>query len=214
MKKYQYHDGIRNELVDLLPKNYSTVLEIGCGEGGFRSCVKQDCEYWGVDPSESATEISRKKLHTVFTGTFNDVINDLPNHYFDLIICNDVIEHMSDHNEFLRLIKLKMAKKSYLIGCIPNIRYFRNLIRLIIYKDWKYKDSGILDYTHLRFFTQKSLHRTLIDNQFTIDSFSGTNKVKLKRLFDPRHLFYRLVILLLGKDTAFKQFKFRIKILS
>jgi len=207
---YQYHDGARNELSDLLPESYTRVLEIGCGEGGFFSCVKESCEYWGIEPSKSAANISRQKLHTVRVGTYEDVSNEIPDNYFDLIICNDVIEHMVDHNQFLNSIKRKMTKDAYLIGSIPNVRYFRNLIRLLFEKDWKYKEAGILDYTHLRFFTKKSLHRCLIENKYTIDIFTGVNQVKLHRLFDPRHLFYRFFILVFGKDTSYKQFKFRI----
>jgi hypothetical protein len=54
------------------------------------------------------------------------------------------------------------------MGSVPNVRYYRNLWSLVVQKDWKYEDWGILDRTHQRFFTQKSLNRTLCEHGFQI----------------------------------------------
>ena len=113
----------------------------------------------------------------MLNGLYEDVYAELPDNYFDLIICNEVIEHFRDHDVFFESIKNKMSKNSYIIGTIPNVRYAKNLYHLLFNKDWKYENEGILDRTHLRFFTEKSLRRTFNKHDFIIDEFYGINSL-------------------------------------
>src|ERR1700690_1990668 len=100
-----YYGCIRPEVVRLLPSQYYKVLEIGCGEGNFQTNLNQHCEYWGIEPFQAAAKVASNKLYKVLTGTYEEVFDRLPNSYFDLVICNDVIEHMVDHNSFFLTIK-------------------------------------------------------------------------------------------------------------
>ncbi len=206
-----YHEGIRSEVIEFIPQKYSKVLEIGCGKGGFRVNVSNDCEYWGVEPYEEVANIAKKNLDKVLVGTFDNVSDDLPDNYFDLIICNDVIEHMVDHHIFYNQIKNKCVKGAYMIGSIPNVRYIKNLHEVLIKKDWGYKDEGILDRTHLRFFTLKSIKRDFLHNQFDIEKLNGINKISFskRRLSGLKMILFQF---LLGEDTKFLQFGFRVKL--
>ena len=192
----------------LLPEQYSKVLEVGCGEGNFRINLSQENEYWGVEPIEASARRASKKLDKVLIGTFNEMFDQIPDGYFDLVICNDVIEHMTDHEEFFQSIKKKIKKEGCLVASIPNVRYILNLIELLVKKDWEYKDSGILDRTHLRFFTEKSLKRTIIDSGFEIDQFKGIN---IYRSGGVKRYFFNVVFMLLGQDARCMQFGIRIK---
>ena len=192
----------------LLPEQYSKVLEVGCGEGNFRINLSQENEYWGVEPIGTSARKASKKLDKVLIGTFNEMFDQIPDDYFDLVICNDVIEHMTDHEEFFQSIKKKIKKEGCLVASIPNVRYILNLIELLVRKDWEYKDSGILDRTHLRFFTEKSLKRTIIDSGFEIDQFKGIN---IYRSGGVKRYFFNVVFMLLGQDARYMQFGIRIK---
>ncbi len=204
-----YHQGYRKEMAAFLPKQYSRVLEIGCGNGNFRDNLSKEHEYWGVEPVESTAMIASKKLDKVLIGTYQEMLNQIPNDYFDLVICNDVIEHMVDHDEFFQSIKKKIKKDGYLVASIPNVRYLPNLFEILVKKDWEYKDEGILDRTHLRFFTKKGLLRTITDNGFVVDQFMEfcpyRNDSGLKRC-----LAY-FAILLFGQDVRFLNFGIRIR---
>lgn len=210
MNKKSYFECSRKDVLPLIPKNYNKVLEIGCGAGTFRQNLNKNCEYWGVEPVTDVALTAEKLLDKVLVGTYEEVCNDLPNEYFDLIICNDVIEHMIDHGSFLQLIKSKMTKEGCLVGSIPNVRYLENLSNLIIKKDWEYINAGILDKTHLRFFTEKSLKQIILKNGFKIESFIYLHSI-FSNPYTIGAIIKRLFVLALGKDTEFLQFGIKIK---
>lgn len=205
----RYYQNDRGDMLPVLPNFYSRVLEVGCGEGNFRENLSLKHEYWGIEPVKSACMNAVKKLDRALNGTYEETCDQVPDHSFDLIICNDVIEHMDDYNRFLQSIKSKMKSGGCLVASIPNVRYLGNLSELLIRKDWQYKDEGILDRTHLRFFTQKSIYRMLAANGYEVEQFIGINPYWNNSRI--RHYLAQVAILLLGEDTRFLQFAVRIK---
>jgi 2-polyprenyl-3-methyl-5-hydroxy-6-metoxy-1,4-benzoquinol methylase len=191
----------RAEVLPFIPEHYQKVLDVGCGEGLFTEQLDKASERWGIEPDRDAAEIAAKKMDKVLTGRFEEVYPDLPEYYFDLVICNDVIEHMEDHDRFFETIKTKMAENATLVASLPNVRYAKNLWNLLFKKDWKYGEAGILDRTHLRFFTKKSMLRALREHGFEILRVGGLHKV------NPR-LSLALTILGLGtlNDTLYLQY--------
>ncbi|EJE8737368.1 class I SAM-dependent methyltransferase [Vibrio vulnificus] len=208
-----YNENTRPEMLDFLPENYSKVLEIGCWKGDFKSNLKEGCEYWGVELIENSANIAKKKAFKVICGDFFDVSDQVPDGYFDLIVCNDVIEHMPDHDKFLIEIKKKLNNKGVIVGSIPNVRYIKNLRDLIFKKDWKYKNAGLLDKTHLRWFTEKSLKRNFSQINYTIERFYGINSILNEPQYN-KSIFIRLMIFIFGKDTQYMQFGFRVRSLD
>lgn len=194
-----YFDGGRSDLKKFIPANVHTVLEIGCGEGGFRESFSTSVEYWGVEPNKKVGVIAESKLHKVFNATYEEVEEYIPDSYFDLIVCNDVIEHMVDHDKFLEHIKSKMKSDGSLLISIPNVRYIYNLYNLIFKKDWQYEDQGILDKTHLRFFTRKSLINSLLRHGYKIESFEGVNTVNPSGI----KILIKLLLLVTGNEDTF-----------
>lgn len=210
-----FHNG-RPEMLPFLPPQYGKVLEVGCGAGAFRASLREDIEYWGVDPSESAEQALAKKVYRFCRGILEDVAQELPDQYFDLIVINDVMEHSFDYLAFLGTLKSKLSKGGHLVGSVPNVRYVLNLKELLLRKDWAYQASGgVLDYTHLRFFTEKSLRESLARAGFQIEVCKGINPVwwslHPSRMLVKR-LLYGSVAILLGQDVPYLQFAFRCKI--
>lgn len=168
-----YYTGTRPDVYALVPKTCRRVLEIGCGAGHFRDNFDTEVEYWGVEPVSSAAKEAMGRLTQVLVGTLDDVCTQIPDHYFDLVVCNDVIEHIFDTNKAMETIKNKMAAGGRLVGSLPNVRSVWVLLELIFARDWKYRDSGVLDNTHVRFFTFKSARRMLTENGFEIEILKG-----------------------------------------
>jgi len=208
-KSEQTYSGIiRPEMIQFLPNEYSKVLEIGCNTGNFVQYMSKPCEYWGIEPFEEAANVAKSKMDKVLIGFYDKVVNEIPDNYFDLIIANDVIEHMEQPWNFLKSIKAKMTEKASLVLSIPNVRYYDNLKNLLLHKDWKYVDEGILDITHLRFFTKKSIIRLLNETEFEIEMMKGISPVKVRRRHLPK---YWLAKIILGADIEFLEFGVRVR---
>lgn len=209
-----YHSNQRYEVAQFLPTSMSglKILEIGCGDGSFIKNLSVECEYWGVEPDVTSARLATTRLSKVLNGKFETIYDLIPDDYFDCLICSDVIEHMIDENDFMLKVQKKLKNNSVIVGSIPNVRYVSNLINLLLLRDWKYKDSGILDNTHLRFFTLKSICRFLENNQYDIELISGINKITFRK-----NNFKQIIIstslmvcsYIFGADSKYLQFGFR-----
>lgn len=191
--KKEYYRTPRDEMAVFLPKQSKRVLEIGCGEGVFFENFDDNAEIWGVEPDIASARIAQKKAYKVFDSDYETASRNLPENYFDVIVCNDVIEHVADHVGMLKSIKAKLNSRGRLVASVPNVRFYTNLRNLVWNGEWQYKDSGILDRTHMRFFTKKSLQRTLIDSGYEIESCIGINSL-LDRKLHPIPLIQRLFL--------------------
>jgi SAM-dependent methyltransferase len=207
-----YYHGVRSEVSALLPKafNYKNVLEIGGGDGAFVKSLNQNCNYHILEP-EPVTLLYPGRVNKIYRGTFEDVLKELPDNYFDLVVCNDVIEHMTDHDLFFSKIKSKMSINGRILGSVPNVRYVGNIIEIVIKKDWKYENSGFFDRTHFRFFTKKSLERTFNEHNYIIENFKPLNRAICINLFSIKCIFERVIVMLLGNDSKYIQLGFLIR---
>lgn len=204
-----YFQATRPEMKQFIPSTYTRVLEVGCGEGNFRANLDLKHEYWGVEQDTRAANEAKEKLDSVLIGEYRQVESELPDNYFDLIVCNDVIEHMEDHVEFMLDIRKKIAQGGSLVISIPNVRLLSNLNQILFTRDWRYSEAGILDATHLRFFTKKSLIRLLDETHWQIDSLKGINRYG-ERDGGPRLVLSYVAQLVYGFDCAYWQFAARV----
>jgi SAM-dependent methyltransferase len=209
-----YYGNERPEVAIYLPPRVSRVLEIGCGSGKFRRNVPAGAEYWGIEPNPEAAAAAAAHVDRILVGTFRELVDSLPDHHFDLVICNDVIEHMDDHDWFLERIQAKMdPARSFIVGSIPNVGYVVVLFRLLVTREWRYADSGVLDRTHLRFFTRKSLKRTFAEHGFSTEALEGIGAIRIDArtaVSFVKTAGWRLLSVLFGGDARFLQFGFRV----
>lgn len=193
-----YYQGIREEVLRFIPEDAGTVLEVGCGGGNFGYRLKQRGarEVWGVEIVESAGQKARKLLDKVLIGDVAALIDQLPEVYFDFIVFNDVLEHMVDPYDVLKRIKSKISPNGVVVSSIPNIRYYWTFRELLVYGEWEYEESGILDSTHLRFFTAKSILKMYDRLGYEVLRHEGINPITQQ----PR--IYRLANLLLRRRLS------------
>ncbi|MDP1853442.1 MAG: class I SAM-dependent methyltransferase [Candidatus Omnitrophota bacterium] len=158
-KPDDYYLRKRPEMLGYIPKTARKILDAGCGAGLFGEEIKQklNAEVWGIEIDEKAASLARNKIDKLFVGDIYNLLGELPDTYFDCVVFNDSLEHLADPFTVLNKIKAKLTKEGIIVCAIPNMRYFKILKELLIKKQWKYQDSGILDKSHLRFFTQKSI---------------------------------------------------------
>ncbi|MGC6431481.1 MAG: class I SAM-dependent methyltransferase [Jejuia sp.] len=198
-----YYDNIRQEMLRYLPENAKKVIDIGCGNGAFASVIKaqNSAEVWGIEYMETHAIEAQSKLDKVFIGKCEDFIEDLPDNYFDVIYFNDVLEHLAYPDEVLKVIKPKLSINGIVISSIPNMRFYKTFKRLLFQKDWRYDDHGVMDKTHLRYFTSKSIKRMYNELGYKILKHEGINKSKS---FAP-YWFY-IITLFTQMDMQYVQF--------
>lgn len=206
-KELGYYSHTRQEILPFVPPTCKKLLDVGCSGGGFGSLIKTriGAEVWGIDISTTATDMAKDKLDRVINAPFSPEAA-LPDHYFDVITFNDCLEHFPDPYPPLELCKRKLTGGGVVICSLPNVRYIDNVRHFLIDMDWKYEDAGILDHTHLRFFTKKSMVRTFELAGYEVLSITGIKphywsgkKIFLLRLFfgkwmeDMRYINYVVV---------------------
>ncbi len=162
-------------MLAFLPAEPTRLMDVGCSEGRFAEAVKlryPACETWGVEPNETAATIASTRIDHVLHGIFNEAL-DLPKGYFDVVTMNDVLEHLTDTSAALELVKTILRPNGALVLSLPNVRFYLNVKDLVFKNDWEYKDFGVLDRTHFRFFTSKSAKRCLEENGFQVRRLEG-----------------------------------------
>ena len=185
MKYYEnkpagYYDNVRHEMLQYLPATAKKVMDVGCGNGAFAAIVKKqnNAEVWGIEPMASEAKVAETVLDKVFTGGVEPFLEQLPDRYFDAIYFNDVLEHLADPYSVLEILKSKLAPGGVIISSIPNVRFYRTFSRVVFAKDWRYDEFGIMDKTHLRFFTGRSIRRMYEDLGYEILKHEPINVTK------------------------------------
>lgn len=197
-KPQGYYNNNRPEMLKYLPENISTVLDIGCSDGSFGRLIKEEtkAEVWGIEFMQEEADKAKKVLDKIFTGPCEEFIDDLPEDHFDVIYFNDILEHLEDPYTVLQRVKSKLKKDGVVISSIPNIRYYKAILSLLFKKDWRYEAHGVMDKTHLRFFTGKSIKRMYENQGYKVHTHEGINKTSSIRpiLFNIPFLFTQMDI--------------------
>jgi 2-polyprenyl-3-methyl-5-hydroxy-6-metoxy-1,4-benzoquinol methylase len=179
-KADDYYNHDRPEMLAFLPKGCRTLLDVGCGEGTFAGYIKnkESLEAWGIELMESPGKEAAKRLDKVFIGPCENYIKELPDHFFDVIYCNDVLEHLVDPYTVLSVLRNKLTDNGVVISSIPNIRYHDAFKKVWLKKRWEYEGHGIFDKTHMRFFTKSSIAKMYRDQGYEIISHKGINRTR------------------------------------
>jgi len=208
MKYYEnkpqgYYDNVREEMLKYLPETAKKILDIGCGNGAFSSLVKEknNAEVWGIELMEEEAKVAVTVLDKVLVGNCEKHIEGLPEQYFDVIYLNDVLEHLVDPYSVLEILKSKLAPNGVVISSIPNVRFFRTFSKVLFAKDWKYEGHGVMDKTHLRFFTGKSIRRMYEELGYTISTHEGINVTK-----SIKPILFNILFLFTQMDVRYVQY--------
>lgn len=177
-KKQDYFSAARHEILDFVPQFSRRVLEIGCGSGQTLEMLKGKnfcSETVGVELFKSAADEARVRVDAVYCLDVER--NPLPDNIgkFDLILLLDVLEHLVDPWGFLKHLKEEyLAADGRVIISLPNARHF-SLVLPLLFGRFTYAERGILDKTHLRFFTKHSAMDLLKSAALKVENVKATS---------------------------------------
>jgi 2-polyprenyl-3-methyl-5-hydroxy-6-metoxy-1,4-benzoquinol methylase len=177
-KKTGYFSNARTGILDLLPNFSERVLEIGCGAGQTLEMLREKklcSETVGVELFKEAADEARSKVDTIYCMDVEK--SPMPENIgkFDLILLLDVLEHLVDPWKFLsQLTEKHLADGGIVIVSMPNARHFSLVVPLLCGR-FDYVERGILDKTHLRFFTKKSAANLLESAGLIIEKTKPTS---------------------------------------
>jgi 2-polyprenyl-3-methyl-5-hydroxy-6-metoxy-1,4-benzoquinol methylase len=168
-KDQEYFNLARTDVLPMVPV-CQRLLDVGCGSGATSAMIKQQgicSEAVGIELFEDAATVARTRLDRVITGDISTMDLPFEDHSFDVILCLDVLEHTVDPWSVLRKLRRLIKPGGVLIASIPNIA-FAPVILKILCNRFAYEDSGVLDRTHLRFFTLHTIRELFEQSGYTI----------------------------------------------
>ncbi|HEY3673398.1 MAG TPA: glycosyltransferase [Acidimicrobiia bacterium] len=174
------YDVDRSEMLAYVPHGVDSVLEVGCASGRFGAALRArdpGMELVGVEPDPEARMHAAQEFDRVVGGMFPDNASEVERSGgFGVVVFNDVLEHMSDPEAALDAARRLLTEGGVVVASIPNVRHISVTRPLVLSGEWRYEDVGILDATHLRFFTEKSIRRFFADAGWTIDACDPINR--------------------------------------
>jgi 2-polyprenyl-3-methyl-5-hydroxy-6-metoxy-1,4-benzoquinol methylase/glycosyltransferase involved in cell wall biosynthesis len=153
------------------------VLDIGCSQGYLGYALKAfGLEVCGVEPSAQAATVAGTRIDHVYHCTLAAFLTEHAPHVgkFDYLIFGDVLEHLIDPETTLLQCHHLLLPDGAVIASIPNIAHMATRLMLLGGR-WDYADFGLMDRTHLRFFTRSTLVDLFTSSSYRIESIDRVN---------------------------------------
>ena len=205
-KAQQYFNRVRTDILHLLPPHVEQVLEVGCGEGDTLEHLRVSgrCRTtYGVELFPEAARVARGRVDRLYEGNIEQLELPLAPASIDAILCLDVLEHLIDPWSVIRKLHSLLKPGGIIIASIPNVRHFSVVLPLLFKGRWDYTSSGLLDKTHLRYFTKRSAVALMECSGLRVDTVEGTG------LAGPRARLIQMLTLSLARPWLEVQFLVR-----
>lgn len=157
------------------------VLDVGCSAGSLgRELAAQGAVVDGIDNDEEAASEARRWYRRVLVGDLDTMVLDLEAGAYDAVVCADVIEHLRDAERLLGRLRPLLEPDGMLLVSTPNIANW-SMRLLHLGGRWDYRERGIMDRTHVRLFTLRTLKALLRDSGYRVRTVDVTVPLPLLR---------------------------------
>jgi 2-polyprenyl-3-methyl-5-hydroxy-6-metoxy-1,4-benzoquinol methylase len=166
-------DSTHSKIVSLVPPA-TRVLEFGCATGYMTEVLKNrlGCTVVGIEIDRDAAALAEQHAERVIVGDAEkiDYAAELAGEQFDVVLFADVLEHLKEPDDVLRRVRPFVAENGVVIASIPNIAHAS--VRLaLLGGEFRYREWGLLDDTHLRFFTRASIQDLFEESGYVITNW-------------------------------------------
>ena len=170
-----YNDWVLEPLFQLIEGEPKRVLELGCASGAFGAALMQrfpGATVVGIEAGRAAAEKARTRLDRVIHARLEDVAfagEGLRPGEFDTVIAADILEHLANPWDLLVRLRPFLAPNGQIVASIPNIRNLTVVSSLLLGGRFDYDERGLLDITHLRFFTLDGIKRMFRETGYVLE---------------------------------------------
>jgi len=166
--------SVHQKIVQCVGKQ-KKVLDVGCAVGILAKEMKNnDCEVIGIELDEESADIAQNYCTELVRGDVESIeLKPQYNNYFDFIIFADILEHLRDPIIVLERFAKYLKDDGHIIVSLPNVANWRVRLKLLS-GNFDYETHGILDESHLRFFTEKTAKNLIFDVGLEIVDFDVT----------------------------------------
>jgi 2-polyprenyl-3-methyl-5-hydroxy-6-metoxy-1,4-benzoquinol methylase len=164
-----YYQHIRQDILPLLPKQPSRILDVGAGSGATLAWLKTifpQAQTTGIELNPALVLELEKNADIAVIGDIDKCYSRLAR--YDLILFLDVLEHLTDSLGTLKKLSKTLEPGGCVIVSVPNLAHLSVSLPLLLRRQFAYRDAGILDRTHLRFFVETSAIALLNDANFRV----------------------------------------------
>lgn len=192
MQQTPAHERHNPDLLKLVPIESAKLIEVGCSSGALAREFKKispDCHYIGIEIDPNYAKLAAHHCDESFSLDIENADDAFWKKYADrdCWIFGDTLEHLRDPWLVLRNIRRVIPTHGNIVVCVPNAQHWSIQVKLSL-GDFRYEDSGLLDRTHLRWFTRQTLIEMFDQTGFKVET-------GFPRIFDEpnRELFIPLI---------------------
>jgi SAM-dependent methyltransferase len=195
-----YGTWVNPDILTAVPPVAKRVLDVGCGTGATGAALKrrQEAQVYGLERNETQADKARTVLDGVLCGDVERLALPFPPGFFDCILYGDILEHLVWPGDVLRKHLPLLSPTGIMVATVPNAQYVGVISKLVL-GTWRYSDCGVLDSTHLRFFTRRSA--------VGLFAAAGIRITSVRRCYGPRaglRAIDRVTLGLLGNFLSYK----------
>jgi trans-aconitate methyltransferase len=177
VKQTPAHENANGDLLALIPPRAARVVEPGCSAGALAReyrAANPDCEYVGIELESGYAELGRRHCSRVLAADLERMSDAELDALApaDCWVFGDVLEHLVDPWRVLARLPPRLAAGGCVVACIPNMQHWSVVARLAT-GNLHYEDHGLLDRTHLRWFTRTTLMQLFQGAGFRVTSLGG-----------------------------------------
>jgi SAM-dependent methyltransferase len=167
-----FHDNFNPDLLKLIPRDCARVVEVGCMSGAMAQAYRElnpACRYVGVEIESRYCEVAKTRCTEVVCGNIEALTDDDFSKLFpsDCWVFGDVLEHLYDPWSMLKKVRARLNPASCIVACIPNVQHWSIQANLNA-GNFRYESHGLMDRTHIRWFTKKTIFHLFESTGFRI----------------------------------------------
>ena len=171
------HDKANMTVLEIIPSESSKIIEIGCGSGALArefKALNPHCHYVGLDIVQEYANMAARYCDEVIVTDIEKQDADFFQKYNDrdCWIFADALEHLIDPWCVLRKVRQTIPDHGTVVACIPNAQNW-SLVGNLAIGNFRYQDSGLLDRTHLRWFTRQTMFELFEGTGFAVESVTS-----------------------------------------